>query len=98
MGENSTKSKLIEEVEAAVDKAIRETDGIQQFDAIKVVIATTLQAMMEPTSEMHEQATFAWKNRNLRDPKSDPIRDSYQAMINEFAKHHNIPLKIENIV
>lgn len=35
---------------------------------------------VEPTQEMLAAGERAWRNRNLQDPQSEPIRDCYRAM------------------
>lgn len=40
-----------------------------------------LEAIREPSAEMLNDGELAWMSRNLADPKSEPMRDCWQAMI-----------------
>jgi hypothetical protein len=51
------------------------------LDDLRADACAAIRAMMDPTEGMRRIGERTWMDRDLSDPKSDPIRDAYRAMI-----------------
>jgi hypothetical protein len=67
---------MLEKVSRAIEDAMASDDNAPD-DLARAV----LMALREPDEGMLGAGEHAWMNRNLRDPKSEPIPDCFTAMI-----------------
>ena len=65
---------------------IGESDREQWRAWVRPVVLATLRSLLEPSEGMVKAGDHGWMNRNLRDPNSEPIGDSFRAMIQQAIK------------
>jgi hypothetical protein len=71
-----TFAEVVEAVRLGSDPTLETT-----LDDLRADACAAIRAMMDPTEGMRRIGERTWMDRDLSDPKSDPIRDAYRAMI-----------------